>query len=220
MVSVIDRAQLVVLQQFGQLPRIDAVILIALLQQSISAWIANHQSRDPGLQQVVQPGGPGSFFKGDMHVSAQPLDKLYDHARPGFDDTFHHDLAGSIPNRDRDVFLMHVHADIFTTASHKGVLLFGWFLVSTETLLQKGRPFILRLLGAPVTLFEFGCDPHLVADCPRQTTTFPPLNSLPLTLHTSQRKSAIRQHIPCALSLARPTAPQCYSKFGVPAETR
>src|SRR5215472_3551653 len=37
MVSVIDRAQLVVLQQFGQLPRIDAIILITFLQQSVSA---------------------------------------------------------------------------------------------------------------------------------------------------------------------------------------
>ena len=51
MVSVIDRAQLVVLQQLGQLPRIDAIILIAFLQQSISARIANHQSRDVRPQQ-------------------------------------------------------------------------------------------------------------------------------------------------------------------------
>ena len=63
MVSVIDRAQLVVLQQFGQLPRIHAVMLIALLQQGIPTRIADHHSGDVRLQQVVQPGGPGSFFK-------------------------------------------------------------------------------------------------------------------------------------------------------------
>ena len=56
--------------------------------------------------------------------------------------------AGSIPDRDRDAFLMHVHADIFTAATHKRVLLSGWFVVSTQTLLQKGvRPFILRLIN-------------------------------------------------------------------------
>ena len=50
MVSVIDGTQLVVVQQIGQLPRIDAVILIAFLQQSISAWIAHYHFRDVGLQ--------------------------------------------------------------------------------------------------------------------------------------------------------------------------
>src|ERR1700736_6898930 len=51
--------------------------------------------------------------------------------------------AGSIPDRDRDAFLMHVHADIFTAATHKRVLLSGWFVVSTQTLLQKGAPFYI-----------------------------------------------------------------------------
>ena len=41
------------------------------------------------------------------------------------------------------MFLVHVHADIFC-ASHKRVFLSGWFEASTQTLLQKGRPFILR----------------------------------------------------------------------------
>src|SRR5262249_26323509 len=62
--------------QFGELPRIDAVILITFLQQSILPWIAYHQFRDAGLQQVIPPGRPGSFFKGEVHVSAQPIDKF------------------------------------------------------------------------------------------------------------------------------------------------
>jgi hypothetical protein len=45
---------------------------------------------------------------------------------------------------------MYVQADIFTVASHKRVLLSGWFVVSTQTLLQKGRPFILRLINGSV----------------------------------------------------------------------
>ena len=58
--------------------------------------------------------------------------------------TFHHDLSDSISDRDRNAFLVHVHADIFSGASHKRVFLSGWFEASTQTLLQKGHPFILR----------------------------------------------------------------------------
>jgi len=91
-----------------------------IFQQSISPRITNHQFADVGLQQVIQPGGPGSFLEGHLDLSALPIDKAQDRVRFGFDDAFHHDLAGSIPDRDRDAFLMHVHADIFI-ASHKRV---------------------------------------------------------------------------------------------------
>jgi hypothetical protein len=115
-----DRAQLVVVQQFGQLPGVNAVILVAFLQQGIPTRIADQHFPDMGLQKVVQPGRPGSFLKRDLHVSAQPSDKLQNHARFRFDDTFHHDLSGIIPDSYRNAFLMNVHADIFS-ASHKGV---------------------------------------------------------------------------------------------------
>src|SRR5450755_1631951 len=59
------------------------------------------------------------------------------------DHAFHHQLSSSIPNCNRNAFFMHVHADIFS-ASHKRVFLSGGFEVSTQTLLHKGRPFILR----------------------------------------------------------------------------
>ena len=61
-----------------------------------------------GVQEVVQPGGPGSFLTGDMHVSAQPVDKLQKHARFRLDDTFHHDLPGTIQDRNRNAFLSNV----------------------------------------------------------------------------------------------------------------
>src|SRR5215469_5567536 len=97
------------------------------------------------FQQVIQPGGPGSFLESDVYLSAQPIDKVQDHVRFGFDDTFHHDLPGSIPDRDRDAFLMHVHADIFT-ASHKRVLLSGMVCGKHQNLTpKKGHPFILRI---------------------------------------------------------------------------
>jgi hypothetical protein len=48
----------------------DPVTLAALFQQGILLWIAHHDLRDVGLEQVVQPGGPSSFFKRDGQVSA------------------------------------------------------------------------------------------------------------------------------------------------------
>jgi hypothetical protein len=55
-------------------------------QIDIPSWIAHHDFRDVWLEQVVQPGGPGSFFKCDMQVSAQPLDKLQNGHRFRFED--------------------------------------------------------------------------------------------------------------------------------------
>src|SRR5215510_8864990 len=72
-----------------------------------------------GFQQVVQPSGRRAFLKSDLQVSAQPVDKLQDHAGFGFDDRFHHYLAGRIPDSNRNAFLVNVHADIFST-DHKG----------------------------------------------------------------------------------------------------
>src|ERR1700722_19940549 len=71
------------------------------------------------LQQIVQPGGPGSCFKGDLQLSVKPMDKVQNHVRFGLDHAFHHDLSGSIPDRNRNAFLVHIHADIFS-AGHKG----------------------------------------------------------------------------------------------------
>jgi hypothetical protein len=131
---------LVVLLQFGKFARIHAIILIAFFQQSISPRIANYQFADVGLQQVVQPGRPGSFLEGDVHLSTQPINKLQDYAGFGLDDTFHH-LTGRIPDRDRDAFLMYVHTDILTAAGHNRVCSFQDGLSDNQTLHQKGPPF-------------------------------------------------------------------------------
>ena len=45
------------------------------------------------------------------------------------------------------MFLVYVHTDIFGAANHKRALLSVGVVACTQTLLQKGRPFILR----PVT---------------------------------------------------------------------
>jgi len=64
------------------------------------------------FQQVVQPGGPGSFFQRDVQVSAQAIDKPQNHAGFRLDYTFHYDLSCIIYHRNRNAFLVRIHADI------------------------------------------------------------------------------------------------------------
>ena len=73
---MVDRRQQSGAQQLGQLPGIDPVTLVAGFEQGVSSWITHHNFRDVRFENVVQPGGPGSFFKCDLQVSAQPLHKL------------------------------------------------------------------------------------------------------------------------------------------------
>jgi hypothetical protein len=53
MFPVIDRLELAHAQQLGQLPRVDAVTLVAVVQQGILARIAHHDFRDVRLDQIV-----------------------------------------------------------------------------------------------------------------------------------------------------------------------
>jgi len=57
---------------------IDAVTLVPGFQQGILARIAGQHSGDVRLEQVVQPGSPGSFFKGHVQTAAQAANKLED----------------------------------------------------------------------------------------------------------------------------------------------
>src|ERR1700747_1039724 len=40
----------------------------------------------------VQPAGPSAFFKREVPISTQPVDKMQNGARFGLDDAFHHPL--------------------------------------------------------------------------------------------------------------------------------
>ena len=112
MFAVIDGVEMIETQQLGQQAGIDLVTLVALLHGRILPRIAHNQSGDVWLQQVVQSGAPGSFFKRDVQISAQPIDKLQNHAGFRLDDTFQDDLAGRICDRDGDAFPVDIHADI------------------------------------------------------------------------------------------------------------
>ena len=103
MLAVIDRSEMIEAQQLGQSASIDFFALVALAHGLVLSRIAYVR-----IQQVVQPSGPGSFFNSDLHVSAQPIDKLQSHAGFGLNNTFHHHLAGSISDRNRNAFLVHI----------------------------------------------------------------------------------------------------------------
>ena len=81
----------------------------------------------------------------DLHALLHAANACRPHLRLvtcGFNRSYNQ--ADQVPssNRDRDAFLMHVHADIFTASHRRGAPFWrGW--LSTKTLLQKGRPFIL-----------------------------------------------------------------------------
>jgi hypothetical protein len=53
-------------------------------------------------------------------------------------------LAGSISDGNRNTFLVYIQTDIFNVASHKGRSFLEGLSRTLKTLLQKGRPFILR----------------------------------------------------------------------------
>jgi hypothetical protein len=119
---MVDRRERSIAQQLGQLARINPVALIARFQQSVLAGIAHRNLGYIRLEQVVQPGGPGSFFQGDQQVSAQPVDKLQNGGGLGFQNGFHHHLAGGIHDRHRDRVFVDVHVDVLGTL-HVRVLL-------------------------------------------------------------------------------------------------
>src|SRR6202522_2137311 len=134
---VIDGVEMIKTEQIGQAACVDLVTLVAFSQGGILARIAHYQFSDMGFQQVVQPGGRGSFFKGHLQISAQPIDKLQNHAGLGLDHAFHHNLSGSIPHRNRNTFLMHIHADIFS-AGHKGRSSSGAVELALQTYSKRG----------------------------------------------------------------------------------
>jgi hypothetical protein len=89
---VIHRAELV------QLAGIDAVVLVPDFQQGILARIAEQHSGDVRLEQIVQPSGPGSFFRGQAQTAAQTANKLKNRLRFRFENGLHHQIPDQVPN--------------------------------------------------------------------------------------------------------------------------
>ena len=109
---MIHRAELVQIQQLGQLASIDAVVLVPDFQQGILARIADHHSGDVRLEQIVQPGRPGSFFKGYVQAATQATNELENRLGFRFENRLHHQISARIPNGHRDRCLMDIHPNI------------------------------------------------------------------------------------------------------------
>src|SRR6267154_2329452 len=91
------------------------------------------------LEQIVEPGRPGAFFEGHRQSSTQSRQELQNGGGFGLQDGLHDYLASAIHHRDRDGCLMHVEPNILFTAPFVGGA------ACAHKLLQKGRPFIMRL---------------------------------------------------------------------------
>jgi hypothetical protein len=139
--AVVNGPQHIRVQQFGQLPGIDSITLAALFQIAIATWITHHKLRDIRLQQVIQPRRPGAFFKCQMQAPAQSMHELKNRIRLGFDDAFHHQLAGRIQNRDRDRVLVNIHPDILC-AFHRRLLLSDGETANAHSLIQGAPSYI------------------------------------------------------------------------------
>src|SRR6266446_6370061 len=94
------------------------------------------------LYEVVQPCGPSSFFKRDMQVAAQSLDKLQNGDRLRFDDGFHDQFPGGIHHGERDSLFVNVHPNVFCTFHYRCSLLLRYR--NAKNLPPKERPFIMR----------------------------------------------------------------------------
>jgi hypothetical protein len=93
------------------------------------------------LQQIVQPASLGAFFKCDLQTATQPVDKLQHGARFGLDDAFHHYLAAKFRTAI-EMLSLCTSMPIFLVLVIEGVPC-RRDEPSTQTLLQKGRPFIM-----------------------------------------------------------------------------
>ena len=95
--AVIDRVNLVQIQQLGQLARIFTVVVVSNSQQGIFTRITNHHFPNVGFQKIVQPGGTSSFFKRHVQAAAQATNKLEN----GFSFRFENGLHHQVPRESR-----------------------------------------------------------------------------------------------------------------------
>src|SRR5260370_3751212 len=114
------------------------------------------------LQQVVQPSGPGSFFKRDIHVALQPLDKLQNGDRLRFDDGFHDQLASRIHHRDRDRVFVNVQPNIFFTSHCRSPFLLRPTLKIYNVAVVLRQNSIARCHGSPT---QAHCSSTVAAWC-------------------------------------------------------
>jgi len=100
------------------------------------------------LQQIVQPGRPGSFSP--AHMAARPLDRgeTRECCWLWFPDGFHHLLPVAIHDGDNNRFLVRIHSDIFDVVSHLSCLLGGKLIRVDAWLSLKANAILSRFAYA------------------------------------------------------------------------
>jgi hypothetical protein len=96
--------------------------------------------RDIGLEQIVQPRRPGSFFPGHVQTAAQAMNKLENRFGFCFQDRFHHQVASRIQNRRRARCLWNIQPHLLSII-HEGVPSCRRCCERPKPT-SKGRPFI------------------------------------------------------------------------------
>jgi hypothetical protein len=96
MLSVINRLKLVPVQQLRQFARVVAIILVPYFSQGVFARVADQHLCNVRLEQIVQPGRPGSFFKGHAQAATKTTQKLEYRLGLRLENGFHHQLARGI----------------------------------------------------------------------------------------------------------------------------
>ena len=81
--------------------------------------IAHQHLRDTGLEQIVQPRRPRSFFQDHVQTAAQAMNKLENRFGFCFQDRFHHEVASRIQNRHRARCLRNIQPQLLSII-HEG----------------------------------------------------------------------------------------------------
>jgi hypothetical protein len=108
--TVINRVEIVEAQQLGQPARVALVGLVAFLMEAFFRGSHTTKVVTRGFRRSYNQAAEVPSSKGPA-VSGQPLN-LQNHAGFGLDDPFHHDLSCTIYHRNRNAFLVHIHADM------------------------------------------------------------------------------------------------------------
>ena len=79
-----------------------------------------------------------------MQLASQPMQKIEQSMGFGFDDRFHHQLAGAIKNRDGHGFPVNIQADILHIATQHAEYLLGGKVILWRDHFPQGQVSSLR----------------------------------------------------------------------------
>jgi hypothetical protein len=110
LLPVVNRPKGTGAQQFRQSSGIELVGFVT--SPDDLSWIADDDSRNIRVDQIVEPGRLGSFLEHDMQGSALALDQVEDRRSFGLDDCFRQNFPRAVEHGNHGHCLVHIHADI------------------------------------------------------------------------------------------------------------